>query len=62
MIATTTRTARIRDALLRELERRREQIDADHELRSVSVIVSLPDRLGAPVRVIFRTESQTHAP
>jgi hypothetical protein len=55
---TMTRTDRLLAAISQELERRRSQLDADCSLRSVSLIAALPERPGAPVRLIFRTESQ----
>lgn len=55
---TTTRTDAIIAEITRELRARSAEIDAEHGLSSVSLIVKLDRKTGRPGEVLFRKESQ----
>ena len=56
---TMTRTDRIMSAVRRELERRRAALDEEEGIKSVGLILILDERTGEPLKVIYRTESQS---
>ncbi len=53
-----TRTDHILEAVAKELEARRPEIEQDNSLRSVSIIVMLSERTGKPCRIFYRSEGQ----
>jgi hypothetical protein len=62
MIPATVGTGTRTDALIRvvasELERHRKELDQGDDTRVVSLVITLNQRTGYPMRVVYRTESQ----
>lgn len=57
-VRAPTKTDAIAKAITEALEARRTEIDGSSDIRVLSLIVTLNQRTGKPLRVIYRTESQ----
>ncbi|MGA9772349.1 MAG: hypothetical protein WBV94_25170 [Blastocatellia bacterium] len=54
-----TRTDKVKAVIGIELEKHRREIEENHDLRSVSVIVIFPRKRSEQIKILYRTEQET---
>ena len=54
-----TRADAIMAAVRGELDKRRKEIDADGDMRALTLVIRMSEKSGLPFRVLYRPESES---